>query len=74
MMVAGFLPLRPVGGSAVLFETETDWLAGSTVLLRNGLQLVRSDPDGYTEVPPRRVRLNEVVRAGEVVTLYARLV
>lgn len=74
MIPALFLPLVPVAGSTTLFEAPADYIAGSTVLLRNGLQLVRSDIDGYSEVPPKRVLLNEPLRPDEVVTLFARLV
>lgn len=66
------LPLSPVGLSTTLMEAPSSYMPGTTVLWRNGIEIANGDVDGYTEVPPKRILLDEPLRDGEVVQLGFR--
>jgi hypothetical protein len=74
VIIAQFLPLTPVGDSLVLMQAPQPYAAGSSVLWRNGIELIRTDPDGYVEVAPDKILLNEPLRPGEFVQLFCKLI
>lgn len=53
-----------------LFETPTDYLAGSVRVFRNGVLLEASLPDGWTESGGRKILLKEAPKDTDVMQAY----
>jgi hypothetical protein len=59
-----------VDGINNLFQTTNPYIFGSTQVFINGLITVPLNADGWVEVPPSVIILNEAPRVGDVVQVY----
>ena len=59
-----------VNGINTLFTTVNPYLVGSTQVFIDGLTTVAVNADGWLELPPNTIRLNEAPRVGDVVQVY----
>jgi len=60
----------PVNGSNRVFETTTDYVPDSVRVFRNGLVGVEELTDGWVELRPRKIRMKEAPKVGDVLQAY----